>query len=487
MRELLWRSATELRELIKTGEVSAKELVGAALDAISQDAGDVNAFAFVDAEGALAAAEGVTASDARPFAGVPIAVKDISPVAGMPLTGASELFGDYLAHEDSHTVRRLRQAGFIIVGKTTLSEFGVVPAAESRRFGVTRNPWDLSRTPGGSSGGSAAAVASGMVPLAHGNDGGGSIRVPAACCGLVGLKPTRGRISRGPEAGEDFFVQDGVLTHSVADTAAVLDVLAGPEPGDSTWLARPAQPFALGLTQPQGRKWIAMTTAGPIAGELEAESERAVRETGQVLRDLGHEVFELSPSWGAEFADLLGPTLGPRLAASMTEAARLSGREPTEESLEPLSWLIYSGVRGLSTTDHLAAMAALQRLTRRFIENWDFDLLLLPTIGPRPLPVGALDPSAPDVGQTLERARAFTRFASFFNATGQPAISLPLFAGPDGLPTAVQLVGPPAREATLLTVASQLEEALPWASRRPTLTDAHASLRTDEAALLAPD
>jgi amidase len=468
MHELLRHGAIELGDMVRRGEVSARELVHASLDAISGLDHHLGAFTFVDAEGALEQASQVRPGDKRPFAGVPIAIKDIAPVAGMPLTGASDLYGDYQPANDSYTVSRLRRAGFIMVGKTNLSEFGVVPGAEPRRGSITRNPWDVTRSPGGSSGGSAAAVAAGMVPLAHGNDGGGSIRVPAACCGLVGLKPARGRVSRGPEVGEDFFVQDGVLTRSVADTAALLDVLAGPEAGVSTWLAPPPRPFSSILAERQAPKWIALATSGPLEGERDGEATAAVQKAGRVLRELGHEVFEFEPDWGSEFPKLLGRTLGPRLAHSMIEAGRVTGREPSADLLEPLSWRIYSEVKETSTADYLAASAKLQRLARRFIQEWDFDLLLLPTIGRRPLSIGALDCSASDLSQTLRQARDLTRFTSFFNATGQPAISLPLSVGEDGLPTAVQLVGPPAGEAVLLGVASQLEQALPWAARYPT-------------------
>jgi amidase len=242
--ELLFKPATELAALVRGGEISSRELTEASLGRIEALDGDLNAFVHLDPDGALAAADDIGPDDPRPFAGVPIAIKDTSPVAGMPYTLGSELFGDYVPQYDSFVVRRLREAGFVIVGKTNLPEYGILPVTEPRRFGPTRNPWDTDRTPGGSSGGAAAAVASGMVPLAHGSDGGGSIRIPAACCGLVGLKPSRGRVSRGPDQGDDFLVQDGVLTRTVAETAELLDLLAGYETGDATWAPPPAEPFA---------------------------------------------------------------------------------------------------------------------------------------------------------------------------------------------------------------------------------------------------
>jgi amidase len=216
VHDLLFRPASELAELVRSGEITARELVSASLERIEALDGQINAFAHVDADGALAAADAIGAGDERPFAGVPIAIKDNQPVEGMPLTFAAELFGDLVAPFDAAFVGRLRAAGFVIVGKTALPEYGILPSTESRRFGPTRNPWDLSRTPGGSSGGAAAAVAAGMIPLAHGNDGGGSIRIPAACCGLVGLKPARGRISLAPALGDSFLIADGVLTRTTA-------------------------------------------------------------------------------------------------------------------------------------------------------------------------------------------------------------------------------------------------------------------------------
>ncbi len=235
MDELLSRPAGELAALIRAGDLSAGDLVATSLRRIDALDGTIGAFTHVAHEPALAAADAIVAGDERPFAGVPIAIKDNRPVQGMPITMGSDLYGDTVARFDAFLVRRLRAAGFVIVGKTSMPEMGALPTTEPRRFGPTRNPWALDRTPGGSSGGAAAAVAAGMVPLAHGNDGGGSIRIPAACCGLVGLKPARGRVSVGPASGASFLVSDGVLTRTVAETADLLDVLAGYELGDAYW------------------------------------------------------------------------------------------------------------------------------------------------------------------------------------------------------------------------------------------------------------
>ena len=237
--DLMFRGALELAGMVRAGEVSSRELVTVSLERIEELNPALNAFVDVDEEGALATAGAIGARDPRPFAGVPVAIKNNRAVAGLRLTNGCALMAENIARYDHNVTRRLRAAGFVIVGTTTLPEYGILPVSEARIFGPTRNPWDLERTPGGSSGGSAAAVSSGMVPVAHGNDGGGSLRIPAACCGLVGLKPSRGRISAAPELGESALTTDGMLTRTVADTAAILDVLAGYEPGDATWAQRP--------------------------------------------------------------------------------------------------------------------------------------------------------------------------------------------------------------------------------------------------------
>ena len=313
------------------------------------------------------------AGDPRPFAGVPIAVKDNRSVMGMPMTMGSELFGDFTPRRDAFLVRRLRQAGFVIVGKTALPEMGILPTTEPRRGGPARNPWDLARTPGGSSGGSAAAVAAGMVPIAHGNDGGGSTRIPAACCGLVGLKPVRGRVSPGPEAGDSLLTVDGVLTRTVAETAALLDVLAGPEPGDATWAPPPAEPFAATAAREPGRLRIAMTLVAPLmSATLDPECERAVREAAALLESLGHDVVEIDSPWPAQelLADFTR-VFGPMVATGVAAGGRIAGREPGPEDVEPLTWALYEHARETSTLDHLIALDRLKAVGRQVVRTLD--------------------------------------------------------------------------------------------------------------------
>src|SRR3954453_6738153 len=241
--DLMFRTAGELASLVRSGHLSARELVSVSLERIEALNPALNAFIEVDAERALEAAGDFTRGDSRPFAGVPIAVKGNTPVAGWCTNFASRFLSGHRPEYSAYLVRRLRDAGFVVVGITNLPEFGILPTTEPRHTGVTRNPWDPDRTPGGSSGGAGAAVPAGWLPRAHGNDGGGSLRIPAACCGLLGLKPSRGRVSRGPDQGDAFLSVDGALTRTVLDAAAVLDVLAGYEVGDTTWAPRPAEPY----------------------------------------------------------------------------------------------------------------------------------------------------------------------------------------------------------------------------------------------------
>jgi amidase len=468
--DILFKPASELARLIKAGEVTAPQLAQASLERIEALDSDLGAFVHLDPDGALAAAEAVDPSDLRPFAGVPIAVKDTASVAGMPHRMGSDLLGDHVPGHDAFVVRRLRDAGFVIVGKTSLPEFGLLPVTEPRRFGPTRNPWDPDRTPGGSSGGAAAAVASGMVPLAHGSDGGGSIRIPAACCGLVGLKPSRGRISRGPDQGDDFLIQDGVLTRTVAETAELLDVLAGYETGDATWAPPPEEPFAQAAAREPGRLRIGVTTSPALeAATLDPVCERAVRDAAGVLESLGHKVEEVRAPW--EEQDLLAAftlVFGTPVGKSMWFGGQVTGREPTPELVEPLTWGIWEAIRGRNPVDFQLAQSRLAAAARTIVALWeDYDAVLTPALAQRPVRIGEIDSCSDNPWDDFHRSGEFTPYTAVFNVTGQPAISLPLFHGDDGLPLAVQLAGRPAGEGPLLSLAAQLEAVRPWADRRP--------------------
>ncbi len=472
LSDLVTRSALELAGLIRSGQVSSREVVEASLRRIDALEPQVGAFTHVAHESALAAAEMIGPGDPRPFAGVPMAIKDNRPVAGMPLSMGSNLFAGVVPRHDSFGVRRLREAGFVFVGKTTMPEMGILPTTETRRFGPTHNPWDLDRTPGGSSGGSAAAVAAGMVPIAHGNDGGGSLRIPAACCGLVGLKAARGRVSVGPEAGQSFLLSEGVLTRDVADTAAALDVLAGYEPGDATWAPSPPADYVSLSTRPLGGLRIGLALNPPLDGAtLDPVCERAARDAASLLASLGHEVEEIVPPWsGLDLLPDFTRAFGPGVSMTTLIGGKLAGREPTPEDVEPLTWLMWERTLAQDTLTLLSAQARLESVARDVITFLaPYDAVITPALARPPVPIGEIHGLGPDPEGNYRRSGAFTPYTAMLNVTGQPAIALPLYQSEDGLPIAVQLIGPPAREEVLLQLALQLEAALPWADRHPPL------------------
>jgi amidase len=345
-----------------------------------------------------------------------------------------------------------------------------VNVTEGRRYGPTRNPWDPERTPGGSSGGAAAAVAGGAFSIAHGSDGGGSIRIPAACCGLVGLKPARGRVSSGPVLGESLLVQDGVLTRTVADTAAALDVLAGYEPGDASWAPPPSEPFADSARRDPGRLRVGVALQGALDAPVDPENERGLREAAELLASLGHEVEEVDPPWAG--GDLL-PTFmklwAVNISTGVVRGAQLTGREPAPELVEKLTWWLYEQGLSHTSTDYMVAYATLQGYARMIVGGiWsEHDVLLTPALAKRPVKLGEIDTCGENPAWEFKKSGQFTPYTAIWNVTGQPAISLPLFEGEDGLPLNVQVVGAPAREDVLLQLSAQLEEAQPWAERTP--------------------
>jgi amidase len=473
MDALAFLPATEVAARIREGAVSAREAVDGCLRRIEALDPQLNAFIEVAGERALAEAEAIPPGDERPFAGVPIAVKANTPVAGMCMNFASKFLAGHRPTHNAYLVRRLREAGFVVVGTTNMPEFGILPTTEPRHTGPTHNPWDLTRTPGGSSGGSAAAVAAGLVPIAHGNDGGGSLRIPAACCGLVGLKPSRGRVSRGPDLGDSFLASDGVLSRTVVETAILLDVLAGYEPGDATWAPRPAEPYTLAMRRQPGRLKIAMSVANALDVDADPEVVRAVHDAASVLRELGHDVEEASPALpGPESLDIFLQVFGPAVTLGIAFGEMLAGRPPKDDEIEPLSRAIMEHARELPSTGYLTAVAQLQLMARGTVAFFaDYDLLLTPVLAERPLRIGELHGCGEDPMADLRRSGRFAPYTALFNVTGQPAISIPMGFGEDALPTAIQLVGRPLGEETLLQVAAQLETARPWAAQRPAIAE----------------
>jgi amidase len=470
--DLLFRPITELGQLVSSGELSARELVETSLSRIDALDGQVNAFTHVHAEQALAAADAVKPGDERPFAGVPVAIKTEVAVEGSPLTFGSKLFGDYTPDHDSYQVRRLKDAGMIVVGRTNMPEAGIMPITEPARFGATRNPWDLERTPGGSSGGSAAAVAAGMVPAANALDGGGSIRIPAACCGLVGLKVARNRISMGPEISDSLFEVTGAVTRTVDETAQLLDVLAGYEPGDGNWAPPPDEPFVVSARREPRPLRIGVVDTPPVDAPLDPEHLRALRETADLLDSLGHNVVEadLPGGGGGDMGPIFLAVFGSYLASVVQFGGLIAGRTPTADDVEPLTWAIYEAARNTTGVDFLVTSAGIGSFGRLFISHFleHYDVVLTPTLVKPPVPIGTFDTNVGDVAE-WNRTGEFASFTPIANITGQPAISLPLHETEGGLPIGMQLMGPPAGEALLLSLATQLEDALPWSDRRATL------------------
>jgi amidase len=469
--EWAFTPVAEQAALVRSNSVSPRELVEAALRRIEALDPRINAFIELDGERALAAADELTPGAQQPFAGVPIAIKSNVPVAGLCMNFASKFLAGHRPSHSAYLVRRLRDAGFVVVGTTNMPEFGILPTTEPRHTGATHNPWALERTPGGSSGGSAAAVAAGMLPLAHGNDGGGSLRVPAACTGLVGLKPSRGRVSRGPDLGDSWLACDGVLTRTVADTAVALDVLAGYEVGDATWAPRPVEPYASAIRRDPGRLRIAFTSGNPLDADVDPECLRGLRFAAELLAALGHEVEEVQPAYpDPTVLDIFISAFGPAIGLGVNYGALLAGREPVDDEIEPLSRALYDRAKSTTSLGYLGAVAQLQALARGIVAFFaDYDVLVTPALAERPLPIGECNGLGSEPLRDLERSGRFTPYTSLFNVTGQPAITLPVGFGPDGLPTSVQIVGKPLGEDTLLQLAAQVETAHPWAHQRPEL------------------
>ncbi len=469
LQQLLTRPATELAELIRDGELSSRELVEAAYGRIDSLNDRVNAFTLLDRENALEQAGSVGAGDERPFAGVPIAIKDLfTPVKGLRQTNCSQIMGEHaIAEFDHNVVARIRAAGFVILGLTNSPEFGILPVTEPRLNGPTRNPWDLERTPGGSSGGSGAAVCAGMVPLAHASDGGGSIRIPAACCGLFGLKASRGRISHAPALAEHLLNTDGVLTRTVSDSAAMLDLLSGYVPGDAQWAPPPAEPFLSAVTREPGRLKVGLYTGSPLGSAIDPVCASAAQDAAKLLESLGHEIVEANLPEMPDLLPLFTALWAANVAGSVVFSAAMAGRETTQENIEPLSWELYKQGIGMNSIGLMGATVALQAAARGIVAPFfgEFDVLLTPALGQRPVRIGQLNACSEDPMADFDAAGQFTPNTPLWNVTGQPAMSVPLFHGDDGLPVGVQIVGRPADEATLLSLAAQLESAEPWAER----------------------
>jgi amidase len=468
--DVLWLDATAQAELVAKGEVTAREVAEAAIARIEKVDGTVNAVIHRRFERALGEID--AGLPAGPFRGVPFLIKDLfADSAGDPAHQGNRALRDagWNAQRDSWLVARLRAAGFAFLGRTNTPEFGLVPVTEPHAYGPCRNPWDLSRSPGGSSGGSAAAVAAGMVAVAHASDGGGSIRIPASMCGLVGLKPSRGRTTLGPDGDESGLSVQHVVARSVRDTAALLDVVRGPGPGDMVVAPPPARPYVSEVTVRPAQLRVGILDSSP-AGPLDPECQAAVHTAARVLEELGHVVSDDHPHIDPVASRSFGSRWVVNARTRLNWLAGLIGRVVTADDVEPLTWAMASVGQALSGVDYAAAVAAGTALARQFGQWWqDHDLLVTPTLGQLPPLTGELEPPADDPFATQERTARLVPFTTHFNVTGQPAISLPLHVSGAGLPVGVQIVAAYGREDLLIPVAAQLEEAAPWADRRPSL------------------
>lgn len=465
--------ATAQAELVRRGEVTALELVDAAIARVERLNPTLNAVItpLPDAARAAASSGGLRG----PFAGVPFLLKDlVASCAGARMTWGSAALRGFVPDHDSELVTRLRRAGLVVLGKTNTSEFGILPTTEPRAFGPSRNPWESTRTTGGSSGGSAAAVAARLVPMAHANDGGGSIRIPASCCGVFGLKPTRGRISLGPDLGDALggLVVEHAVTWSVRDSAALLDATAGPAPGDPYWAPPPARPYRLEVGADPGRLRIAVTTAAATGVPVHADCVSAVQDAARLCATLGHEVVEAAPTVDAGPLTQAFLTVWAAGVAEMVEAtAVMTGRPPTAEMFEPLTWALSEMGRRATAPQYLMAAHTLQRVARDVARFFvDHDVWLTPTLAEPPVPLGTFEGPPDQPLAALGRAIAFVPFTPIANVTGQPAMSVPLYWNPDGLPIGSHFVARFGDEATLFRLAAQLEGARPWAARRPPLS-----------------
>jgi amidase len=486
--------ATALAQHVARGEVRPGELLDLALAQHRRVHGSVNAVVRLMESEARAQASGPLTG---PLAGVPFLIKDgVQDYAGVPTSYASRSMAGVVPDRHAHVVDRYLKAGLVIFGKTNLPEFAIRAVTDPELFGRTNNPWDLTRTPGGSSGGAAAAVASGIVPMAAGNDGGGSLRIPAACCGLFSLRPSRGRVSSGPGIGEVWFgaSTEGVISRSVRDSALALDLLQGAEPGDPFVIEPPAEPYAQAMLREPGRLRIGFTTVSPIGTEVHPEAVHAVRQAAKLLESLGHHVEEAAPQIdGAALAQSYLHMYFGQIPAAVARAKALGAREGDLELMNRILVTLGRSVSAVELTTQLNRWNEFSRSLAAFHSK--YDLLLTPTLAAPPVTHGTGDPSNAEkkllgflhgtgvlgvlarlglLDATVQKLATdnlrYVPFTQLSNLTGTPSMSVPLYWTPDGLPLGVQFVGPFGSEDRLLQLAHQLEEAQPWFDRLPALT-----------------
>lgn len=468
--ELAFMDAMGQAGLVRRKEASPLELVEAAIERAERVNPPLNAVVTTMYEQARKSASGPL--PIGPLSGVPFLLKDLfAAYRGVTMTCGSRFLRDFSPDHDSELVARYVRAGLIPIGKTSCSEFGILPAAEPLLFGACRNPWDTTKSTGGSSGGSAAAVAAGIVPMAHGNDAGGSIRIPASCCGLFGLKPTRARNPLGPDLGDVFggFVADHAVTRSVRDSAALLDATCGPAIGDPYHAPGHERPFLEEIGADPGRLRIAFVGASPTGGPVHDDCASAAAAAAELCSSLGHEVDEMDIDFDAEVVVQAFTTIYIAGVAWVIDLfARLTGGEPAAEQFEPLTWALYEIGRQTTAPAYMVAHTELQAMTRIVSTAFaEYDAVLSPSMPEPPYPLGSFDSPPDNPLGGLIRAGAIVPFTSICNFTGLPGMSVPLNWNDDGLPVGTQFIGRFGDEATLFRLASQLESACPWAERRP--------------------
>ena len=460
-----------LAGLVAKGDVSAGELLDEAIAQVEDRNGDINAVVLKLYDRARAAID--AGLPEGPYRGVPFMLKDISTCfAGVATTNACELFRDFVPDHDSHLIARYKEAGLVICGKTATPEFGLTTSTESRMFGVTRNPWNLEYMAGGSSGGASALVSSGILPVADGSDGGGSIRIPASCCGLVGLKVSRGRIPVGPDAGERWngMSTSGVLSRTVRDTAAMVDLSSGMVNGDPYTAPAKARPYLEETEVDPGRLRIAYHAQPYNGSDIHKDCVEAVNEAAKICADLGHEVEEKALTVDQDAMRRAARVIvSSSMRFVLTDRAEQLGRKVEPDDVEPITYALYETGARFSATDYMAAVRTIHdtgRVVAAFFE--DYDVVLSPTMAAPPVKVeGVLRLDHPDTKEFNEALGRSTAFTQLFNAAGTPAISLPLHWNGSGLPIGLQFAARYGGEDTLIRLAAQLEKARPWRDKRP--------------------
>ncbi len=470
LEEIALLDATDQAALVRGRQIKAIELVESAIDRIERLNPIFNAVITEMYEQGRRAAEDPIPNG--PFAGVPFLLKDVlAEYAGVRYTASSVFLSDHVSDVDTELVKRYKQAGLITVGKTNTPELAIGVSTEPHLFGAVHNPWDVDRTAGGSSGGSAAAVAAGMVPMAHGNDVGGSIRIPASCCGVFGLKPTRARNPSGPHYGDLFsgLLVEHALTRSVRDSATLLDATSGPELGDPYEVPLPERSYLQEVGADPGRLHIAFTVETPWGTTVHPDCAEAVREAAELCAGLGHEVVEAAPTFDAELLwQSFTKVISAGVAWVVEDLARRTNRSPSAELFEPFIWAFTKRGRQLSAPDYLLVIQDLQRISRQIARFFSsYDVWLTPTLGEPPVTLGTFSFNDGDPFELRRRMATFSPFTYLFNITGQPAMSVPLYWNFEGLPVGTHFAARSGQEATLFRLAAQLETARPWADRRP--------------------